>query len=127
MHLIKQSSGDPMLVDKRVGLRKLQKEFRIFLKSNNAVQEFRALTKERVDSLGEFLKGLRVRKSDGEAKLSYGTDGWLELAGGVRELEQFGEKISVEKDGEHRHWYGTPVSLIIESDDDPSEDGEDAR
>ncbi len=107
-----------MLLDTRGGLRALYQEFAKFLESEAPEYAFQAQTSGSPAPYDEFLRGLRVQKSEEEAKLCFGKDGWLELSGGFAELSEFKDKLLVQEDGSHNHWYGTPVSLIVEADDE---------
>ena len=111
-----------MLLDTRAGLRKLHLEFSQYLESSESEHTFHAQTNGSSEPYKEFLCGLRVQKNDKISHLQLSADKWLELSGGASELIKFRDKLLIEEDGAHVHWYSTPISLIIEADDDwPSE------
>ncbi|MEO7936834.1 MAG: hypothetical protein ABIR27_11300 [Dokdonella sp.] len=115
MRIFNSSNGDPMLLDSAHGLRDFQLAFGAFLASTATTISFLATTDGSSNPYDEFLNGLRVSK--GEAKrLELSADRWLELSGSSQDLQTF-QKLLAPDDGDHRHWYCTPVSLIIEADD----------
>jgi hypothetical protein len=87
-----------------------------FLASTEKEAVFAAQTSGSPTPYDEFLGGLRVQRRDGEARLCFSEDRWLELSEPVEELQGFAEKLLVTEEQGHRHWYGVPVSLILEAD-----------
>jgi hypothetical protein len=106
-----------MLVDSPRGLCELDREFSAFLKSSSTQASFPARTTGDPGSYTEFLAGLRVEKTQGPCQLRLADDRWLELTGSTHDLAQLGKALSGLDDGNHRHWYTRPVSLIIEADE----------
>jgi hypothetical protein len=117
MRIFNSSVGDPMLLDSQSGLSVLQSEIGRFIASSESAAFFPAETTGNPEPADEFLKGLRISKGPGEIRLSISSDRWLELYGSVNELEQFHSKLALKESSGHTHWYGKPVSLIIETDD----------
>ena len=117
MRILNATHGDLMLLDTRVGLRTLHQELAQFIDSGASEHAFHAQTNGNPAPYNEFLKGLRVKKSENDSRLCFGSDGWLELSGKGPDLVNFGNKLLIQEDGAHNHWYATPVSLIIEADD----------
>jgi hypothetical protein len=64
----------------------------------------------------ELLGGLRVVKCQGPPQLRLADDRWLELGGSAQDLLLLAKALSGLDDGDHHHWYTSPVSLIIEAD-----------
>jgi hypothetical protein len=118
MRIFSSEYGDPMLLDSREGLTALHDVFNEFLASSAPTAVFEARTDGNPDPYRKFLRGLRVFKDDRRAELLLSVDKWLELYGSLRELRSFGDLLVVAEDGAHHHWYSSPVSLIIEADDD---------
>lgn len=106
-----------MLLDTLNGLLTLHEDFTAFLGSPAERAEFRGATGGSPEPYDEFIPGLRVEKSGREACLRFAEDRWLELSGPRQALEKFGEQLLVLDDGDHNHWYGRPLSLIIEADE----------
>ena len=117
MRIFNSPTGDPMLLDTRTGLRELQARFKAFVASPVDTASFAAETTGSPAPYDEFLGGLRVQKRSGETSLILAADRWLELSASLRDLESFGQKLTVVDDGGHNHWYCAPISLIIEADD----------
>ena len=109
-------AGDPMLLDSAVGLRDLHAQITGFVDSVAVNETLLASPLGNPEPYAEFLRGLRVSKIDGAPALSISPDRWLEFSSPALELRRFAEKLLM-LNGEHRHWYCTPVSLIIEADD----------
>ena len=106
-----------MLLDSVQGLRELRKQFEHFLSSSEVEVSFQAITASDPAPYEELLGGLRVTKNDGHNCLTFSEDRWLLLSASSTVLSEFSNNLLVEKDGEHNHWYSSPVSLIIEADD----------
>jgi hypothetical protein len=117
MRIFYSSESDPMLMDTVEGPRGFSEIFEQFIMSPDAAASFEAETSGTSAPYKEFLCGLRVQKSEGSSGLFLSEDKWLELSGGARELEEFRSKLSGVEDGEHDHWYSSPISLIIEADE----------
>jgi hypothetical protein len=109
-------TGDPMLLDSVAGLHDLHGRFTDFIDSAAVKESFGANSLGGPEPYAEFLQGLRVCKTNGESALRISVDRWLELSAPFCELRRFAEKLQM-PDGEHHHWYSTPVSLIIGADD----------
>ena len=108
--------SDPMLLDSANGLLDFHKRLNEFLASAAVDASFPALTNGNPEPYTEFLGGLRVRRTTQNSNLHISEDRWLELTAPLAELLKFSACFSME-DGEHRHWYSSPVSLIIEADE----------
>lgn len=106
-----------MLRDSPRGLRGFDREFRAFLNSSSTRASFPAITTGDPGPDSEFLAGLRVVKTQGPSELRLADDRWLELTGCGQELAQLGKALSGLDDGNHHHWYTSPVSLIVEADE----------
>ena len=117
MRIFYAKIGDPMLLDTVGGLRSLYDEFASFLASSSTTREFPAQTNGSPAPYDRFLAGLRVHKGDNKTQMRITSDGWIELQGNSEELEQFKEQLLVEQDCDHKHWYSSPISLIIEADE----------
>jgi len=114
MKIFNSPNGDPMLLDTFQGMAEFRKEFKAFVSSSAQNMSFAADTTGNPEPYTEFLKGLRVHKSKGETTLTITKDKWLELLSGVNGLNELESQLDLEKDGDHNHFYSTPVSLIIE-------------
>ena len=106
-----------MLLDTVQGLRSFKVQFADFLASGHAAAAFVADVSGDPAPYEEFLNGLRVKKADSAPTLFLAQDNWLELSGQLKELSTFKDALSVESDGDHNHYYCSPVSLIIEVDE----------
>jgi len=106
-----------MLLDSVAGLHALQERFGAFLTSSDQEAWFPADTRGDPAPYEEFLGGLRVLKDDGVNTLSLTDDRWLVLSAQPKQLAAFCETLGIEQDGSHRHWYSSPVALIIAADD----------
>lgn len=117
MRIFSGEDGDPMLLDTRQGLSALHEVFNQFLVSRAPTAAFEARTTGDPEPYREFLRGLRVSKG-GPPELRLSPDKWLELSGSLEDLSSFCQQLLITEDGAHHHWYSSPVSLIIEADDD---------
>ena len=117
MRIFYSQVGDPMLLDTIKGMREFNKEFNTFVSSTAEKASFAAEINGEPDPYNEFLKGLRVEKTEGNARLLITEDKWLELRGSKTSIRELGSKLNIEKDGDHKHFYCSPVSLIIEVDE----------
>jgi hypothetical protein len=108
--------SDPMLLDTKAGLHALNQELRVFLSSSLTSAVFPAATIGSPEPYAEFLGGLRVIKTIGEARLTVASDRWLVLEGSIAELEKCVAKFLIEEEDGHCHLYTAPVSLIVESE-----------
>jgi hypothetical protein len=106
-----------MLLDSVEGLRTLHEDFAKFILSEAPQESFPAATDGSPAPYPEFLLGLRVRRSSHGSTLCISQDRWLELSASLVDLQRFSACLLVPKDGDHRHWHGSPTSLIIEADD----------
>ena len=117
MIIFQSSNGDPMLLDSPRGLRELDRQFRAFLESSSTRASFPAITTGDPAPYSARLADLRVEKTQGPSQLLLAGDRWLELTACPHELSQFANALSRLKDGNHHHWYTSPVALIIEADE----------
>ncbi len=106
-----------MLLDTLNGLHTLHEDFAAFLVSSTECGEFRGATSGSPAPYDEFLHGLRVAKTRAETSLHLAHDRWLELLAPREALEGFARQLLVPEDGDHNHWYGRPLSLVIEADE----------
>ena len=106
-----------MLMSTLLGMAEFKKQFKAFVLSSNESSSFDAETTGNPEPYDEFLKGLRIIKSNGPTQLSITEDKWLEFIGSEGALSEFELRLGVEKDGDHSHYYSSPVSLIIEVDE----------
>jgi hypothetical protein len=111
------TAGDPMLLDSPKGLCELERELNAFLESASTRASFAATNSGDPSPYSELLAGLRVVKTQGPNQLRLAEDRWLELAGLPRDLQQLTQALSGLEDGNHCHWYSTPISLIVEADE----------
>jgi len=109
--------GDPMLLDSAQGLRELHEQLERFIVSPELEASFPANTTGDPTPYEEFLGGLYIKKSTGSSYLSFSNDRWLVLSASPEDLAVFNKTLLVTEDGEHNHWYSSPVSLIIEADE----------
>jgi len=117
MRIFNAHDGDPMLMSTRQGMAELKKKFKSFVLSPDENASFNAETTGSPEPYEEFLRGLRIKKSKGPAQLRITEDKWLEFLGGEGALAEFELRLGVEKDGDHSHFYSSPISLIIEVDE----------
>ncbi|HEY2685813.1 MAG TPA: hypothetical protein VGI93_20055 [Steroidobacteraceae bacterium] len=115
--LYSSTRGDPVLLDSPSGLRSLDREFRAFLNSSSIRASFPAITTGDPAPYSHLLAGLRVEKTQGASQLYLAGDRWLELTGCPQDLSLLAKALSGLDDGNHHHWYTSPVSLIIEADE----------
>jgi hypothetical protein len=118
MRIFNTAIEDPMLLDSAQGLGRLHQRLAEFLSSGAQEASFPALTNGDPAPYTEFLVGLRLRRDPQNSQLRIADDRWLELSAPSAELHKFVEKFLGLTDGNHHHWYSSPVSLIIEVDDD---------
>lgn len=117
MYVIEQSGGDPMLVGTSHGLLALGKSLRSFLESGDEVLELRPGEAIHVHEGLSLLNGLRIRKTQA-ISLRVMPDRWLEVSGSISDLRLLAEKLASVGSGGHWHWYASPLSLIVEAEDD---------
>lgn len=117
MRIFNAPDGDPMLMSTRLGMAELKKQFKAFVLSSDKSASFDAEIAGSPEPYDEFLNGLRIKKSNEPAQLRITEDKWLEFIGNVGALSEFEMRLGVEKDGDHSHFYSSPVSLIIEVDE----------
>ena len=117
MRIFNAAGGDPMLLDSAQGLLLFHQRLAAFLSSGGEEASFPALTNGDPAPYTEFLVGLRLRRDPQSSQLRIAEDRWLELSTSSAELQKFAEKFLGLNDGDHHHWYSSPVSLIIEADD----------
>ena len=106
-----------MLMSTRLGMAKFKKQFKAFVLSSVESASFDAEISGNPEPYDEFLNGLRIKKSNGPAQLRITEDKWLEFMGNIDALNELEMRLGVENDGEHSHFYSSPVSLIIEVDE----------
>jgi hypothetical protein len=116
MMIFYSDGGDPMLLDSAAGLRDLHAQIKGFVDSVTVNKSLAANPLGGPEPYAEFLLGLRMTKTDASHALSISADRWIEHSAPVLELRRFAEKFLM-LNGEHRHWYSTPASLIIEAND----------
>ena len=95
--------SDPMLLDTKAGLRALHDKLRAFLASPDSAAEFAASTDRSPEPYKEFLRGLRVFKSQTAARLTIGPDRWLTLEGSSTELGDCTTRFLVKDEHGHQH------------------------
>jgi len=122
MRIFNAARGDPMLLDSAQGLEALHDRLTEFLDSAADAVSLAALTNGSPEPYTEFLGGLRLHRHSAGSKLCITSDRWLELSATEAELERFTQLFRGVADGSHRHWYCSPVSLIVEADDWLSKD-----
>lgn len=106
-----------MLLDTIQGFRKFKRDINAFVLSSNSSAAFKAEVAGNPEPYLEFLNGLRVQKSEETAKHYITKDHWLELLGCEIDLEKFASHLAITGDGDHVHFYCSPVSLVIEVDE----------
>ena len=113
-----------MLLDSTQGLKELFEQLNAFILSDNDAGSFAARTTGSPEPYEEFLGGLRVFKTRECHQLLISKDRWLELSATPHDMKRFAQSLLISDDGDHNHWYGKPLSLIIEADEwrasDPS-------
>ena len=117
MRIFNAVVGEPMLLDSAQGLRLLYERLAGFLNSGAQEASFPALISGDPAPYTEFLVGLRLRRDPQRSQLWIAGDRWLELSAPSAELQKFVQRFVGLTDGDHHHWYSSPVSLIIEADD----------
>jgi hypothetical protein len=108
--------SDPMLLDTKAGLHTLHEQLRAFLASSASSVELVAEMDRSPAPYEEFLGGLRLLKTNGDLRLTLGSDRWLTLEGPSAELAECAKRFLAKDEQGHTHLYTTPISLIIESD-----------
>jgi hypothetical protein len=108
--------SDPMLLDTKAGLHALHDKLKAFVASSESTVEFAAATDRSPDPYKEFLRGLRLSKTEGATRLTLGADRWLVLEGSPTALEGCIRQFLVKEENGHQHLYTAPFSLIIEAD-----------
>lgn len=106
-----------MLLDTVQGMEEFKKEFTKYVLSSEKYASFEAQTTGQPDPYEEFLNGLRVQKSKESTQLRISEDKWLELVASKIGLEELKLRLEIDEDGDHDHFYCSPVSLIIEVDE----------
>ncbi len=102
-----------MLIDAARGLQALAQQIETFLASPSASASFAAETSDDTAPYDELLLGLRVNKGSGQ-QLTISDDRWLELNASPTHILSFAGLLREPIEGDHRHLYSTPVSLIVE-------------
>jgi hypothetical protein len=102
------------LTDSALGFGRIQEILRNFLASSAAQIVVPADTQGSPAPYEGFLSGLRVLKGV-LPQLRIADDGYLELVGSTEDLGNFVEKLMSHIEHGHRHWYSSPVSLIIQT------------
>jgi hypothetical protein len=115
MRIFRSIVGDPMLLDSPDGLLTFHAAITEFLASSLSSVSYKANTTGSPAPYSNFLLGLRIKKHE-TSSLQYSDDGWLELSGTLIHLNELLECFFDVNDGEHKHWYSNPVSLIVEAD-----------
>jgi hypothetical protein len=118
MRIFFSEDGDPMLLDRKVGLDALALELRAFLDDAVRSANFNAELNGDPAPYSEFLRGLRVHKAlNGPPGLEIAGECWLELTATPEDLERLYSKLARARDTGHTHFYAGPLSLILEADD----------
>ncbi|HZY17521.1 MAG TPA: hypothetical protein VFE82_03520 [Ramlibacter sp.] len=118
MRIFYSEDGDPMLLDRKVGLHALALELRAFLDGPLRSAKFNAELTGDPAPYSEFLPGLRVHKAmSGPLALEIMGERWLELTAMPEDLERLYSKLAGAGDTGHTHFHAGPLSLILEADD----------
>jgi len=107
-----------MLIDTRRSLAELSERVRAMSTSAAQIAEYPAALSGRPAPYDEFLRGMRIKIVQGESSVDISRDRWLNLELSSGDLEKLCDNLNVNEDGAHNHLYTTPISLIIEADDD---------
>ena len=102
-----------MLMDATSGLLALAQQIESFASSSAVSAAFAAEVSADTGRHDELLLGLRVKKGSGQ-QLTISDDRWLELSASPEDLRTFAYLLREPRDGDHRHLYSSPVSLIVE-------------
>ena len=105
-----------MLIDAARGLQALARQIEMFAASSSVFATFAAETADSPAPYAELLLGLRVQKGSRQ-QLTVSDDRWLELSASPAHLQSLATLLREPADGDHRHLYSKPVSLIIEEGD----------
>jgi hypothetical protein len=124
MRIFYSLDSDPMLLDSRAKLNALHEELTTFLASGMKEVSIPAEVTFSPAPYQEFLKGLRLQKTQGPIMLRLTRDRWLELTGAEVHLAKYVRHFCFEKrEAEGHHHpdnanYMAPSSLrlIIEAD-----------
>lgn len=118
MQILSSDQGDPMIVDSGAGLAEVARLIDIFLGVRDETLEIATQTHGNPAPYDHFLNGLRLIKSPTNKSTQITEDGWITITADTTDLRNFSERFTGVEDGTHQRWYGNPVSLIIEADDD---------
>jgi hypothetical protein len=113
MRIYHAPTGAPMLIDAASGLHALAQKIETFAASASALANFAAEVGDTAEPYDEMLLGLRVTKGSGQ-QLTISDDRWLELIASPEKIQSFASLLREPTDGDHRHLYSKPVSLIVE-------------
>ena len=124
MRIFYSRDSDPMLLDTGAGLNELHQQLNTFLASSVMEDSIPAEVTLSPAPYQEFLKGLRIQKTEGPIMLLLSQDRWLELAGSENNLKNFVSHFyfrKPEEDGHHHPAHANymaagSLGLIIEAD-----------
>jgi hypothetical protein len=102
-----------MLMDAASGLLALARQIESFAASSATSAAFAAEVSADTGRHDELLLGLRLKKGSGQ-QLTISDDRWLELSAAPEDIQSFADLLREPREGDHRHLYSSPVSLIIE-------------
>ncbi|WP_193747481.1 hypothetical protein [Cellvibrio sp. OA-2007] len=114
MKIYFSENSDPMLLSTRKSLEKIGNRILEFSESPENELTIKAETNGSPEPYAELLPGIRIRKSETDHTLYFGSDRYLELEISKADLQAFCATFSL-KETSHRHWYSGPISLIIEA------------
>ena len=117
MRILYSAKQDPMVIDTRSALTELSERVRTVAASANQFSEYPAAVSGRPAPYDEFLRGMRIKIIQGQSNVEISRDRWLNLELSCDDLDKLCDNLIVNEDGAHNHLYTTPISLIIEADD----------
>jgi hypothetical protein len=117
MRIFHSETGDPMVLDRELGLHATGVDLDRFVAGTAIVCSFSAETTGSAEPYQEFLVGLRVEKVDAGAPAVRIDERWLELKATTTDLQRLSDLLVSMRDGEHTHFHASPVSPIFEADD----------
>ena len=122
MRIFHSYGSNPVLLDTNTRLNMLHHQLHEFLSSSAKDISIQAMTTLSPEPYEEFLKGLRIKKTNGKIMLSLSQDRWLELSGATSNLFKYVEHFKFENEDDHHHpdhanyMSKGSMSLIIEAD-----------
>ena len=107
-----------MILDSSEGLLNFQSTIDSFINSGKQMMELATRTEGDSSPYSDFLQGLRIHVTQSENEVSITNDFWLDIKISKGDIGRFLSLFNGLDDGDHVHWYSTPISVIVSVDDE---------